>query len=86
MAPGFDDQAIEEAFTYHPPQGTQEARYIELREAHKELARKIVELTPGCAEQTTAIRKLEECSMWGNKAIALEPPGSEDLHGEGPTG
>jgi len=84
MAPGFDEHAIKQAFTYHKPQGTQENRYVALRVAHRELAEMIVELTPAGPEQTLAIRKLEECSMWGNKAIALEDPATEGLHGEAP--
>jgi len=83
---GFDVHQIEELFTYHAPRGSQVERYVQLREAHKELAKKILELTPGCAEQTLAIRALHQCSMNANSAIALEPVGSEDLHGGAPSG
>lgn len=84
--PGFDQHALDELFTYHPPVGTQESRYIELRNQHKELAEKILELTPGSAEQTLAIRALHQCSMHANSAIALEPSGTEDLHAGDPSG
>ena len=86
MPPGFDEGQIEELFTYHPPQGDQVERYVNLREAHKELAKEILNLTPSSPEQTLAIRALHRCSMHANSAIALEPPGTEDLHAHDPSG
>lgn len=32
----------------------------------------LLELIPQCAERTLAIRHLEECSMWANKAIVFD--------------
>jgi hypothetical protein len=83
---GFDRASIDELFTYHTPVGSQQSRYIELRSQHKRLAEKILELTPSSAEQTLAIRALHLSSMHANTAIALEPPGTVDLHGEAPSG
>lgn len=61
---------IENSFTYHPPKGDQQTKYVTLRDKAKELAHIIVDLTPSSREQSTAITKLEEAIMWANKAIA----------------
>lgn len=57
-------------FQYHAPVGDQQQRYMVLREKAKELAHLIVENTPTSADQTAAIRKLRECVMTANAAIA----------------
>lgn len=67
--PRFD---IEELFTYHPPQGNQPERYEKIRAGAKAFAEIIVECTRESADQTAAIRKLRECVMTANAAIALE--------------
>jgi hypothetical protein len=79
LPPGFDSHALDEAFTYHKPSKNQQDRLVSLRAAHRLLAQKILDVTPGSPEQTLAIRSLEECSMWANKSIALEPPGTDEL-------
>ena len=61
---------IENSFTYHPPVGSQQKRYVELRDKAKELALMILGKTPSSREQSLAITKLEEAIMWANKAIA----------------
>ena len=61
---------IESFFKYHPPQGTQQERYVAIRDKAKELAYLINELTPASPDQTAAIRKLRECVMTANAAIA----------------
>ena len=61
----------EEIFTYHAPKGDQAERYQKLREAAKNYAFLIQELTPKSAEQTLAIRRLQEASMYANAAIAI---------------
>lgn len=63
---------IEDLFTYHAPEGTQPAQYDAIRAKAKELAHVIVENTPPSADQTAAIRKLRECVMTANAAIALK--------------
>lgn len=65
---------IEEWFTYHPPREGQPERYVEIREAAKALALVIAQNTRPCADQTVAFRKLRECVMTANAAIALEEP------------
>jgi hypothetical protein len=63
---------IDEMFTYHSPSGDQPNRYEAIRNGAKSLARTIVNLTPAGPDQTAAIRKLRECVMTANAAIALE--------------
>lgn len=69
---------IEAEFTYHPPFGTQTERYVKIRDKAKELALMIAELTPSCADQTSAIRKLRECVMIANAAIAINEINPEE--------
>lgn len=57
-------------FSYHAPTGTQETRYVAIRDKAKELATLIIHSTPVNADQTAAIRKLRECVMTANAAIA----------------
>ena len=63
-------EEIEVFFKYHPPQGNQQERYVAIRDKAKELALLINELTPSSPDQTAAIRKLRECVMTANAAIA----------------
>lgn len=62
---------IENAFTYHRPFGDQPERYEIIRTKARELARVIMLLTPLCADQAAAIRKLRESVMTANAAIAI---------------
>lgn len=61
---------IENAFTYHAPQPGQPEKYQAIREKAKELAYLIVDLVPPSREQSLALTKLEEVSMWANAGIA----------------
>lgn len=63
-------EQIENSFTYHPPIGNQQERYVELRDYAKKLALLILDVTPNSREQSLAITKLEESIMWANKSIA----------------
>ena len=64
------DAKIENAFTYHAPKDGQPEKYQTIREKAKELAYLIQELVPPSREQSLAMTKLEECSMWANAGIA----------------
>ena len=64
------NEAIEKAFTYHPPKEGQPARYTLLRDATKELAKLIDQQCPNSREKSLAMTKLEECNMWANAVIA----------------
>lgn len=66
------EDKIENWFIYHAPKNDQAVRYQKIRDKAKELAHIIVELTPESADQTAAIRKLRECVMTANAAIACE--------------
>lgn len=61
---------IENIFTYHAPQPGQVEKYKELRDKAKDLAYLIIRETPSCAEQTLAVRKLEEAIFYANASIA----------------
>lgn len=74
MKPYLD---LDNIFTYHAPLGDQAERYTRLREAAKEFAKLIVELTPESAEQTLAIRDVQRATMLANAAIAINEAGQE---------
>jgi hypothetical protein len=61
---------LDELFRYHAPTGTQPDRYARLREAAKNYAIVIAELTPESPEQTLALRAVHLASMHANSAIA----------------
>lgn len=61
---------IEKRFTYHPPKGDQQERYVALRETAHAFAIEIVESTPVSREQSLALTSLEQSIMWANAAIA----------------
>ena len=63
---------INDIFSYHPPDDQQIEKYKTIHETAKELAITIYKNTPVCPDQTTAIRKLRECVMTANAAIALK--------------
>ena len=62
---------INNTFTYHAPFGTQQARYVAIREKAKELAEVIVASSPASAEQTLALRDIQRGVMMANAAIAI---------------
>jgi hypothetical protein len=70
MAIGMEE--IENWFTYHSPNEQQQVAYKAIREKAKEMAQVIVNNTPPSADQTAAIRKLRECVMTANAAIACQ--------------
>lgn len=61
---------LDNLFTYHPPFGDQAKRYETMRAVGKLLAETIMKLTPGSAEQTLAVRRVQEAVMWANASIA----------------
>jgi hypothetical protein len=64
------DAELENRFTYHKPKDDQPQKYEEIRRRCHALALLIVAITPESREQSTALTKLEEVSMWANAAIA----------------
>jgi hypothetical protein len=73
---------LDNLFTYHKPIGDQPARYEAIRAKAKELATVILLSTPKSADQSAAIRKLRECVMTANAAIAINE--KESLAPAGP--
>ncbi len=63
---------IDNLFSYHAPKGDQTDRYEMIRAKARELAMIICVSTPASADQTAAIRKLRECVMTANAAIACK--------------
>lgn len=63
---------LDNIFKYHAPDSDQQVAYEKLRSSAKSFASAIVELTPPCADQTAAIRKVREAVMTANAAIALK--------------
>jgi len=61
---------IDNWFSYHPPKEGQAQRYEEIRSTAKILARAIEKCVPASADRTAAFRKLRECVMTANAAIA----------------
>lgn len=66
---------LENAFMYHAPQPAQVGRYEQIRAAGAVLAGVIVASSPESAEQTLALRKVQEAVMWGNASIAINETG-----------
>ena len=58
-------------FSYHSPKNDQAERYGKIRNAAKAFAYVIDELVPNSADKSAAIRKLRECVMTANAAIAI---------------
>lgn len=59
-------------FTYHPPSPEQQIKYEKVRAAAKQFAEVLMEETPQCADQSSALRHLRTCVMEANQAIACE--------------
>lgn len=72
--PGLTQADLDEIFTYHSPTTDQADKYVMLRAKAKELAADILALVPPSAEQTLAIRHLQEAVMFANAGIAIHSP------------
>jgi hypothetical protein len=59
-------------FEYHAPTGDQPKHYRLIREKAKEFALVLLRTCPEGADRSAAFRKLRECVMTANAAIALE--------------
>lgn len=67
----FTREQLRDIFTYHAPDADQQVAYEKLRNAAYDFAVALVELTPPSPDQSAALRKLRECVMTANAAIAL---------------
>jgi len=63
---------IEEIFSYHAPDASQQDKYARIRSAAKIFAYEVLNNTPPCADQTTAIRHIRDAVMTANAAVALK--------------
>lgn len=64
-------EQIENIFTYHPPFGTQQERYVKIRDAAKDLALLLNEACPESREKSISLTKLQECVQMANASIAI---------------
>jgi hypothetical protein len=63
--------SLDRVYTYHPPFGTQQERYLRLREAAKAFAKLITELAPPSRETSVALTNVQQAVMWANAAVAI---------------
>lgn len=63
-------EQLDNWFSYHPPTAEQLAAYSKLRSSARLFAEVINECVPESADKTASIRKLRECVMTANAAIA----------------
>lgn len=59
-------------FQYQKPTEEQVMAIEAHRSGCEQLYELMLQVVPPCAERTLAIRHLEECSMWANKAIVFD--------------
>jgi hypothetical protein len=62
-------------FDYQRPTEDSVGKITAVRGALRDAYAVLLVAVPECAERTLAIRKLEECSMWANKAIVFTQDG-----------
>lgn len=72
---GISQSDLDHWFRYHPPTDGQLEQYVTLRNQAKLLAETIVRIVPSGPDQSAAIRKLRECVMTANAAIACNQEG-----------
>ena len=69
----FGQEYIKNTFVYHKPNEEQQARFNRLTDLIIALAEEIDVLCPESREKSLAMTKLQECRMFSNAAIALNP-------------
>jgi len=72
--PQFD---VDKAFDSQPMNADQLADSAEVRAAAKILAHMILAHVPGSSQRSVALRKLQDVTVWSNKALAENPPRDE---------
>jgi hypothetical protein len=78
--PGLRQQDLDEIFVYHDPDPKRQVpKYERIRNEARLFASTILNICPPSAEQTTAIRKVQEAVMFANAAIAIHT--KEDPNG-----
>lgn len=61
---------LENWFTYHAPEPDQIVKYKAIRDAALAFAAVVVENTPPCADQSSAVRYIRVATMAANQSIA----------------
>ena len=61
---------LDNDFSYHPPKGDQAERYVEIRDAAKDMALLICQRCPDSRERSVALTHLDNFVMWANASIA----------------
>lgn len=65
------NEQIQEIFTYHAPFGTQQERYVSIRQAAKLFAELLNIQCPESREKSLAITDLQRCVQMANASIAI---------------
>lgn len=65
------NEQIENIFTYHPPFGTQQSRYVAIRDAAKDLAHLINDACPESREKSLSLTALQQSVQMANASIAI---------------
>ena len=73
---GYQDEAPQKRFRYHTPSTSAIEAMNELRRGFGKLATSIVANADPSRERSLALMKLEEASMWANKAVTHRDPHS----------
>lgn len=68
-------------YTYHPPFGTQQERYIRIRNAAKAFDAVVRDLTPLSREQSLALTDIQRACQMSNAAIAINEIAPEESVG-----
>lgn len=74
--PGTTHEEIDAIFQYHAPVGDQPHRYERIRGGARNFAHMLLDTVPPGPDQSVAIRKLRECVMTANAAVALAGDGA----------
>ncbi len=69
--PRVAKNSLDRIFTYHPPFGTQQERYVILRNAALAFSQLITDLCPPSREQSLALTDVQRACQMANAAIAI---------------
>ena len=67
----MNTEQIDHIFTYHAPSGTQQARYVAIRDKAKELAHLVNAACPESREKSLALTNLQQAVQMANASIAI---------------
>lgn len=70
---------IDDIFTYHAPFGTQQNRYVAIRDTAKVLAHLINDSCPESREKSLALTNLQQSVQMANASIAIHETAPETV-------